>query len=242
MGSQSDWQTMRHAAAILTSLAIAHEARIISAHRTPERLYRFCQECGTARIQGDHRRCRRRSASARHDGGADHPAGARGPDGNARPSAAMTASFPSSRCRRACRSARWRWARRARSTRRCWRRGSWRSAMRRSRNGSPTGSAQQTAAVAHAPDAMTPVTFAAAARPVIGILGGGQLGRMLALAAARLGLKCHIFAPEGDNPAFEVAIAAPSRPMTIDAALAKFARVGRGRRPTSSRTCRPKRR
>ena len=42
-------------------------------------------------------------------------------------------------------------------------------------------------------------------RSVIGILGGGQLGRMLALAAAQLGLKCHIFAPEGDNPAFEVA-------------------------------------
>jgi 5-(carboxyamino)imidazole ribonucleotide synthase len=40
---------------------------------------------------------------------------------------------------------------------------------------------------------------------VIGILGGGQLGRMLALAAARLGLKCHIFAPEPDSPAFQVA-------------------------------------
>ena len=39
----------------------------------------------------------------------------------------------------------------------------------------------------------------------IGILGGGQLGRMLALAAARLGFRCHIYAPAGDNPAFEVA-------------------------------------
>jgi 5-(carboxyamino)imidazole ribonucleotide synthase len=38
----------------------------------------------------------------------------------------------------------------------------------------------------------------------IGILGGGQLGHMLALAAARLGLKCHIYAPPGDNPAFDV--------------------------------------
>jgi 5-(carboxyamino)imidazole ribonucleotide synthase len=38
----------------------------------------------------------------------------------------------------------------------------------------------------------------------IGILGGGQLGRMLALAAARLGLKCLIFAPEADSPAFQV--------------------------------------
>jgi 5-(carboxyamino)imidazole ribonucleotide synthase len=38
----------------------------------------------------------------------------------------------------------------------------------------------------------------------IGILGGGQLGRMLALAAARLGFKCHIFSPQPDSPAFDV--------------------------------------
>jgi 5-(carboxyamino)imidazole ribonucleotide synthase len=38
----------------------------------------------------------------------------------------------------------------------------------------------------------------------IGILGGGQLGRMLALAAAKLGLKCHVFAPDPQSPAFEV--------------------------------------
>ena len=38
----------------------------------------------------------------------------------------------------------------------------------------------------------------------IGILGSGQLARMLALAAARLGFKCHIFAPDRDSPAFDV--------------------------------------
>jgi 5-(carboxyamino)imidazole ribonucleotide synthase len=38
----------------------------------------------------------------------------------------------------------------------------------------------------------------------IGILGGGQLGRMLAQAAARLGFKCHVFAPNPDSPAFDV--------------------------------------
>ena len=38
----------------------------------------------------------------------------------------------------------------------------------------------------------------------IGILGGGQLGRMLALAAARIGFKCHVFAPTPDSPAFDV--------------------------------------
>jgi 5-(carboxyamino)imidazole ribonucleotide synthase len=38
----------------------------------------------------------------------------------------------------------------------------------------------------------------------IGILGGGQLGRMMALAAGEIGFKCHIFAPEADSPAFQV--------------------------------------
>src|SRR5207253_432814 len=43
MGSQSDWSTMRHAALTLEELGVAHEARIISAHRTPERLYAFAK-------------------------------------------------------------------------------------------------------------------------------------------------------------------------------------------------------
>jgi 5-(carboxyamino)imidazole ribonucleotide synthase len=38
----------------------------------------------------------------------------------------------------------------------------------------------------------------------IGILGGGQLGRMLAMAAARLGLRCQVFSPDPDSPAFDV--------------------------------------
>ncbi|MCZ8185297.1 MAG: 5-(carboxyamino)imidazole ribonucleotide mutase [Beijerinckiaceae bacterium] len=41
MGSQSDWPTMRHAADILDALGVAYEARIVSAHRTPERLVAF---------------------------------------------------------------------------------------------------------------------------------------------------------------------------------------------------------
>jgi 5-(carboxyamino)imidazole ribonucleotide mutase len=43
MGSQSDWATMRHAAETLDALGIRHEARIVSAHRTPERLYAFAK-------------------------------------------------------------------------------------------------------------------------------------------------------------------------------------------------------
>ena len=43
MGSQSDWGTMRHAAETLTALAVGYETRIVSAHRTPERLYAFAK-------------------------------------------------------------------------------------------------------------------------------------------------------------------------------------------------------
>jgi 5-(carboxyamino)imidazole ribonucleotide mutase len=43
MGSQSDWPTMRHAAEALDALGVAYEARIVSAHRTPERLYEFAR-------------------------------------------------------------------------------------------------------------------------------------------------------------------------------------------------------
>jgi len=41
MGSQSDWETMRHAVAVLDGLEVAYEARIVSAHRTPDRLREY---------------------------------------------------------------------------------------------------------------------------------------------------------------------------------------------------------
>ncbi|MFZ0459221.1 MAG: 5-(carboxyamino)imidazole ribonucleotide mutase [Rhodoplanes sp.] len=43
MGSQSDWATMQHAAETLDALAVGYAARIVSAHRTPERLYAFAK-------------------------------------------------------------------------------------------------------------------------------------------------------------------------------------------------------
>jgi 5-(carboxyamino)imidazole ribonucleotide synthase len=57
----------------------------------------------------------------------------------------------------------------------------------------------------------------------IGILGGGQLARMLALAAARLGLKSHIYAPEAASPAFDVAAAHTIAAYEDETALAGFA-------------------
>ena len=44
MGSQSDWETMRHASELLAELGIAHESKVVSAHRTPERLFRYARE------------------------------------------------------------------------------------------------------------------------------------------------------------------------------------------------------
>ncbi|MFT8776215.1 MAG: 5-(carboxyamino)imidazole ribonucleotide mutase [Gluconacetobacter liquefaciens] len=43
MGSQSDWETMRHAVAVLEALDVAHEVRIVSAHRTPDRLAEYAR-------------------------------------------------------------------------------------------------------------------------------------------------------------------------------------------------------
>lgn len=49
MGSQSDWPTMKHAADVLTELGVPFETRIVSAHRTPERLFTYAK---TARDRG----------------------------------------------------------------------------------------------------------------------------------------------------------------------------------------------
>src|ERR1700722_8368247 len=57
----------------------------------------------------------------------------------------------------------------------------------------------------------------------IGILGGGQLGRMLAMAAARLGLKCQVFSPDPDSPAFDVVLNATCAEFADVEALELFA-------------------
>jgi 5-(carboxyamino)imidazole ribonucleotide mutase len=43
MGSRSDWETMRHAAEMLDALEVAYETKVVSAHRTPERLYDYAR-------------------------------------------------------------------------------------------------------------------------------------------------------------------------------------------------------
>lgn len=70
---------------------------------------------------------------------------------------------------------------------------------------------------------MSDATAALKPGATIGILGGGQLGRMLALAAARLGFKCHIFSPAPDSPAFDVVHRVTSADYTDTRALDRFA-------------------
>lgn len=72
---------------------------------------------------------------------------------------------------------------------------------------------------------MTSPAFPALIPPgsTIGILGGGQLGRMTALAAARLGYSTHVFCPEVDSPAAQVCTAITTADYTDAAALARFA-------------------
>jgi 5-(carboxyamino)imidazole ribonucleotide synthase len=67
------------------------------------------------------------------------------------------------------------------------------------------------------------VTTQLAPGATIGILGGGQLGRMLALAAARLGLKCHVFCPDPHAPAFDVVQRTTQADYGNERALDRFA-------------------
>jgi 5-(carboxyamino)imidazole ribonucleotide synthase len=73
------------------------------------------------------------------------------------------------------------------------------------------------------PRSVAPKLAALSPGDCIGILGGGQLGRMLALSAARLGLNCHIYAPEADSPAFQVCQGFTLADYRDEAALAAFA-------------------
>ncbi len=51
MGSQSDWPTMRHAADVLAALGVTHECRIVSAHRTPDRLVDYARSAAGRGLQ-----------------------------------------------------------------------------------------------------------------------------------------------------------------------------------------------
>ena len=51
MGSRSDWETMRHAVEVLERLGVPHEARVVSAHRTPDRLFEYAETAAARGLQ-----------------------------------------------------------------------------------------------------------------------------------------------------------------------------------------------
>ena len=46
MGSRSDWETMEHASSVLAELGVAHEVRVVSAHRTPDQMFEYAESAG----------------------------------------------------------------------------------------------------------------------------------------------------------------------------------------------------
>ena len=201
MGSQSDWETMRAAAEVLDELGVPHEVRIVSAHRTPDRLFAYAEAAAGAGS--------RRSSPA--------PAGRRICRGCWRPR-------PGCRCW-ACR-----WSRRRSrgldsllsivqmpkgvpvGTLAI---GAGRGGERRAAGGGDAGdagrgargAARRLAGGADRGGGRGARWRLSRCRPGsrIGILGGGQLGRMLAMAAARLGMRTHVFEPAADPCAAQVA-------------------------------------
>ena len=51
MGSSSDWETMQHAVQILSEFGIAHEARVVSAHRMPDEMFAYAEQAGSRGLQ-----------------------------------------------------------------------------------------------------------------------------------------------------------------------------------------------
>ena len=103
MGSKSDYEVMSAAVEILKALEIPYEAKVVSAHRTPDLLFRVCGDGAGARFARDHCGSRRRGAPAGDAGGEDAGSGAGragGGDGAARDGLRC---FRLCRCRRACR-------------------------------------------------------------------------------------------------------------------------------------------
>ncbi len=206
MGSQSDWDTMRHAAETLAALEIGCEKRIVSAHRTPDRLFAFAKGAKSAGFK----------IIIAGAGGAAHlpgmtasltelpvfgvPIESKALSGvdSLYSIVQMPAGVPV-------------------GTLAIGKAGAINAALLGASVlalGDPPagGPACRLAPATDGRDRRAPGGIGVTEKQLvklkpgdtIGILGGGQLGRMLVLAAARLGLRCAVFSPDPDSPAFDV--------------------------------------
>ena len=225
MGSQSDWETMRHAAETLAALGIDCEKRIVSAHRTPDRLFAFAKGAKAAGFK----------VIIAGAGGAAHLPGM----------AAALTELPVfgvpveskalsghrfavlDRADAGRRSRRHAGDRKGRRHQRRAARGQRAGAERRRARRAARRLAQAADGRGQGAPGGIGVTASGKVKlkpgDTIGILGGGQLGRMLAMAAARLGLKCQVFSPDPDSPAFDVVLNATCAEYADVEALELFA-------------------
>ena len=225
MGSQSDWETMRHAAETLTALGIDCEKRIVSAHRTPDRLFAFAKGAKAAGFK----------VIIAGAGGAAHlpgmaaaltelpvfgvPVESKALSGvdSLYSIVQMPAGVPGrdARDRKGRRDQR----RAAGGKRACAERSGAGDAARRLAQAADRRGQRAPGGIG--------VTASGKVKlkpgDTIGILGGGQLGRMLAMAAARLGLRCQVFSPDPDSPAFDVVLNATCAEYADVEALELFA-------------------
>ena len=220
---------MRRAAETLDELGVGYDAqhRLRPSHPRPAGRLRQGRTGGG--LQGDHRRRRRRRASARHDRGLHPAAGVRrahrhqgafgtGQPAVDRPDAGRRAGGDAGH-RRGGRGQRGAAGRRGAGARR----------SARSPAGSTPGAPRTRGRWPTGRPTRAPARDDPRPGATIGILGAGQLGRMLAMAAARLGLRSHVFAPEAEAPAFDVASARTIGAYDDEAALALVRRGGRRR-------------
>ena len=212
MGSKSDWETMRHCSELLTELGIPHESKVVSAHRTPERLFRYGREAegrglevviagagGAAHLPGN--------------AGGDHDAAGAGRAGGEQDSArsGFAALDRADASRRAGRNARHRGIG-------CSQRGdpgggdSGSEVSRRSARPSPGFARRRPMPWERRPhepslpDVPTAVRNGVLYPPAsLGVVGSGQLGRMFIQAAQRMGYRAGVLAAHADDPAAQVA-------------------------------------
>ena len=239
MGSSSDWETMRHAAETLDQLGVAHETKIVSAHRTPKRLYDYAHSAKERGLK----------VVIAGAGGAAHLPGM---------AASMTSlpvlgvpvesqalkgidsllSIVQMPAGSAGRNARDRQGRRDQC--RAARGGDAGDQRRCALAAAARGLARRADRIGGRSARMTEAMIAPGA--TIGIIGGGQLGRMLAIAAAQLGYRCHIFDPHEHPPARQMSPPAVTRAAFDDVdALRELRRARSTSPPTSSRICRSRR-
>ena len=230
MGSQSDWATMRHAAETLDPLGVAYDARIVSAHRTPDRLVDFAKGAKAAGFQ----------VIIAGAGGAAHlPGMTAAADAACRSSGVpveskalsgqdsllsivqMPAGIPVGTLaigragRRQCRPAR-------RAVLALHDDGSRRAARRLARRGRRDSVAERPTDEALKSDAPRPAPPSASS-------AAASSAACWPSRPPSLGSRCHVFAPDADSPAFDVAAAHTVAAYDDEAALPRFARSRPGR-------------